>query len=193
MKLKAEKIGTYVCFQETYDPVLYKKYHPAGTPKADYDNRVTVFDRAMEAGISDVGLGVLFGLADYRFEVLALMEHARHLEEVFGCGPHTISVPRIEPADNAPLTMDIPNRLSDDDFKKIVCYYQNCPSLYGNHPEHEGKRGDAHGTVQLRGEPDLRRLPDQSRRLFEGSRGHGQPVLSWGPPHPGPGDIDHYR
>jgi 2-iminoacetate synthase len=120
VKLKNEKIGTYVCFQETYDQVLYKKYHPAGTPKADYDNRVTVFDRAMEAGISDVGLGVLFGLADYRFEVLALMEHARHLEEVFGCGPHTISVPRIEPADNAPLTMDIPNRLSDQDFKKIV-------------------------------------------------------------------------
>ncbi len=119
-KLRDEKIGTYVCFQETYDPVLYKKYHPAGTPKSDYENRVTVFDRAMEAGISDVGLGVLFGLADYRFEILALMEHARHLEEVFGCGPHTISFPRIEPADNAPLTQDIPHRVSDDDFKKII-------------------------------------------------------------------------
>ena len=102
-KLKNEKIGTHVCFQETYDPVLYKEYHPAGTPKADYEYRVTVFDRAMEAGISDVGLGVLFGLADYRFEILALMEHAHHLETVFGCGPHTISFPRIEPADNAPL------------------------------------------------------------------------------------------
>jgi 2-iminoacetate synthase len=119
-KLKAEKIGTYVCFQETYDPVLYRKYHPAGTPKADYDYRVTVFDRAMEAGISDVGLGVLFGLADYRFEILALMEHARHLEEVFGCGPHTISFPRIEPADNAPLPEHVPFPVSDDDFKKIV-------------------------------------------------------------------------
>ncbi|MDR2017665.1 MAG: [FeFe] hydrogenase H-cluster radical SAM maturase HydG [Syntrophobacterales bacterium] len=120
VKLKNEKIGTYVCFQETYDPVLYKSYHPAGTPKADYDNRVMVFDRAMEAGISDVGLGVLFGLADYRFEVLALMEHARHLEEVFGCGPHTISVPRIELADNAPIATDVPNQVSDEDFKKIV-------------------------------------------------------------------------
>jgi len=119
-RLKQEKIGTYVCFQETYDPVLYKKYHPAGTPKADYDYRITVFDRAMEGGINDVGLGVLFGLADYRFEILALMEHAHHLETVFGCGPHTISFPRIEAADNAPLTKNIPHPVSDDDFKKII-------------------------------------------------------------------------
>ena len=75
-KIHSEKIGTYVCFQETYDAELYKKYHPKGTPKADYDYRLTVMDRAMQAGIDDVGLGVLFGLADYRFEVLALMEHA---------------------------------------------------------------------------------------------------------------------
>jgi 2-iminoacetate synthase len=119
-RLKAEKIGTYVCFQETYDPVLYKKYHPAGTPKADYENRLLVFDRAMEGGIDDVGLGVLFGLADYRYEVLALMEHAAHLEAVFGCGPHTVSVPRIEPADNAPLPDQIPFPVNDEDFKKIV-------------------------------------------------------------------------
>lgn len=119
-RLKKEKIGTYVCFQETYDPVLYGQYHPAGTPKADYDYRLTVFDRAMQGGIDDVGLGVLFGLADYRFEVLALMEHAHHLEAVFGCGPHTISFPRIEPADNAPLTKNIPYPVSDDDFKKII-------------------------------------------------------------------------
>jgi 2-iminoacetate synthase len=74
----------------------------------------------MEGGIDDVGLGVLFGLADYRFEVLALMEHAAHLEKVFGCGPHTISFPRIEPAENAPLPDHIPFPVSDDDFKKIV-------------------------------------------------------------------------
>jgi 2-iminoacetate synthase len=119
-RLKAEKIGTYVCFQETYDPVLYKEYHPAGTPKADYENRLMVFDRAMEGGIDDVGLGVLFGLADYRFEVLALMEHAAHLEKAFGCGPHTVSVPRIEPAENAPLPNNIPFPVSDGDFKKII-------------------------------------------------------------------------
>ncbi len=119
-KLKEQKIGTYVCFQETYDKELYKAYHPAGTPKADFENRLLVMDRAMEAGIDDVGLGVLFGLADYRFEVLALMEHARHLEEHFGCGPHTISFPRIEPADGAPLTENIPHPLDDKNFMKII-------------------------------------------------------------------------
>jgi 2-iminoacetate synthase len=119
-KLKEEKIGTYVCFQETYDPVAYSKYHPGNTPKGNYENRLLVMDRAMEGGIDDVGLGVLFGLIDYRFEVLALMEHATHLETVFGCGPHTISVPRIEPADGSELSISVPNPVSDDDFKKIV-------------------------------------------------------------------------
>ncbi|MDD3281664.1 MAG: [FeFe] hydrogenase H-cluster radical SAM maturase HydG [Bacteroidales bacterium] len=119
-QLKKEKIGTYVCFQETYDPDLYKIYHPNDTPKADYENRLLVMDRAMEGGIDDVGLGVLFGLADYRFEILALMEHANHLEEAFGCGPHTISFPRIEPAEGAPLPEHIPHKVSDDDFKKII-------------------------------------------------------------------------
>jgi len=119
-RLKAEKIGTYVCFQETYDPVMYKKYHPKGTPKADYEYRVTVMDRAMDGGISDVGLGVLFGLADYRFEILAIMEHAAHLEALYDCGPHTVSFPRIEPAENAPLSSRIPHPVGDDDFKKII-------------------------------------------------------------------------
>jgi 2-iminoacetate synthase len=119
-KLKKEKIGTYICFQETYDPIAYKEFHPGNTPKGNYENRLLVMDRAMEAEINDVGLGVLFGLTDYRFEVLALMEHATHLETVFGCGPHTISVPRIEPADGSEVSHCIPNPVSDDDFKKIV-------------------------------------------------------------------------
>lgn len=119
-KLKAEKIGTYVCFQETYDPIMYKEFHPAGTPKADYLNRLTVMDRAMEGGINDVGLGVLFGLIDYKFEILALMEHARHLEEDFGCGPHTVSFPRIEPAEGTPFSEHVPHPVSDKDFKKII-------------------------------------------------------------------------
>lgn len=119
-RLKSENIGTYVCFQETYDSELYKEYHPAGSPKADYLNRLLVMDRAMEGGINDVGLGVLFGLADYRFEILALMEHANHLERAFGCGPHTISFPRIEPAEGAPLPEHIPHKVSDEDFKKII-------------------------------------------------------------------------
>jgi 2-iminoacetate synthase len=119
-QLAKEKIGTYVCFQETYDPVLYKEYHPEDTPKSDYLYRLNVMHRAMEAGIPDVGLGVLFGLADYRFEILALMEHAKDLETKFGCGPHTISFPRIEPAEGAPLPENIPHKVSDDDFKKII-------------------------------------------------------------------------
>jgi len=118
-KLAAEKIGTYICFQETYDPVQYRKYHLAG-PKKDYANRLYVMDRAMEAGIRDVGIGALFGLADWRFELLAMMEHARHLEELFQCGPHTVSVPRIEPADGAPVANHVPFPVNDDDFKKIV-------------------------------------------------------------------------
>jgi len=118
-KLKEAKIGTYVCFQETYDPVLYRKYHPLGA-KANYDYRVSVMDRAMQGGVDDVGIGVLFGLADYRFEVLSIIEHAFHLEAAFGCGPHTVSVPRIEPASNAPLTKKIPHPVSDTDFKKII-------------------------------------------------------------------------
>ncbi|MDR0971107.1 MAG: [FeFe] hydrogenase H-cluster radical SAM maturase HydG [Bacteroidales bacterium] len=119
-RLKAEKIGTYVCFQETYDEVKYKDFHPCGTPKADYLYRLSVMDRAMEGGIDDVGIGALFGLIDYRFEVLAMIEHANHLERAFGCGPHTVSVPRMEYAVGAPLSENIPCPVSDDDFKKIV-------------------------------------------------------------------------
>ena len=118
--LKQEHIGTYVCFQETYDPIAYTKYHPGDTPKGNYENRLLVMDRAMEAGIDDVGLGVLFGLTDYRFEILALMEHAAHLEAVFGCGPHTVSFPRIEPAEGSELSESVPHPVSDDDFKKII-------------------------------------------------------------------------
>ena len=121
-KLKQEKIGTYVCFQETYDPIEYAKFHPAGTPKADYLYRLTCMDRAQEGGINDVGLGVLFGLVDYRFEILAIMEHARHLEEDYGCGPHTVSFPRIEPAEGTPFSLpeNIPHPVSDKDFRKII-------------------------------------------------------------------------
>ncbi|HBN04222.1 MAG TPA: [FeFe] hydrogenase H-cluster radical SAM maturase HydG, partial [Bacteroidales bacterium] len=119
-RLKAEKIGTYVCFQETYDEVMYEQFHPKGTPKADYLYRLTVMDRAMEGGVDDVGIGALLGLIDYRFEVLAMIEHANHLERAYGCGPHTVSVPRMEPAVGAPTAENIPSPVSDDDFKKLV-------------------------------------------------------------------------
>ncbi|WP_037571259.1 [FeFe] hydrogenase H-cluster radical SAM maturase HydG [Spirochaeta cellobiosiphila] len=118
-ELKKEQIGTYICFQETYDPELYSHYHISG-PKKDYQYRLDVMDRAMEAGIDDVGIGALFGLADYKAEVLSLLAHAEHLEKTFGCGPHTVSVPRIEPAPGTPFSEAVPFPVSDDDFRKIV-------------------------------------------------------------------------
>ncbi|MHB1394436.1 MAG: [FeFe] hydrogenase H-cluster radical SAM maturase HydG [Clostridia bacterium] len=117
-KLKSADIGTYILFQETYHKKTYEAMHPKG-PKHDYDYHTTAFDRAMEAGIDDVGAGVLFGLYDYKFEVLALLFHSLHLEEKFGCGPHTVSVPRLKPASGMKLS-DYPYMVSDNDFKKIV-------------------------------------------------------------------------
>ncbi len=117
--LKETGIGTYTCFQETYNPETYKDYHVTG-PKSNYEYRLSVMDRAIQSGINDVGIGVLFGLTDYRYEVLALIDHANHLEEKFNCGPHTVSVPRIEYAEGAPLTSSIPYPVSDDEFKKII-------------------------------------------------------------------------
>lgn len=118
-RLKAAQIGTYVVFQETYHRDTYKEVHPTGR-KADYDWRVTAMDRAMQGGIDDVGIGVLFGLYDWRFEVLALLMHARYLQRTFGVGPHTISVPRIFPAKNAPMSYSPPHPVSDAEFKRIV-------------------------------------------------------------------------
>ena len=118
-RLKAAKIGTYQLFQETYHRETYAKVHVAGR-KRDFDWRITAMDRAMKAGIDDVGIGVLFGLFDWRFEVLALMQHVEHLEKTFGVGPHTISVPRIEPATGSSLAEHPPHAVSDLDFRKIV-------------------------------------------------------------------------
>jgi len=118
-QLKEANIGTYVCFQETYDRDMYKKVHIRGK-KSNFDWRASVFDRAQLAGIDDVGLGVLFGLADWKFEVVALMRHILHLEERFGVGCHTISFPRIEPASGSEMSVNPPNKVSDEDFKKII-------------------------------------------------------------------------
>ncbi len=118
-RLKAARIGTYQLFQETYHYDTYKKTHLAG-PKADYLNHLTAMDRAMEAGIDDVGVGILFGLYDYRFEIMALLQHVRHLEERFGIGPHTISLPRLEPACGSDISVNPPYPVSDRDFKKII-------------------------------------------------------------------------
>jgi 2-iminoacetate synthase len=118
-KLKEAGIGTFQLFQETYHRPTYASVHLKGK-KRDYDWRATAFDRAMEAGIDDVGMGVLFGLYDWRFEVLAMMKHIRHLEETFGVGPHTISFPRIEPAVGSDLASRPPYAVSDADFIKII-------------------------------------------------------------------------
>lgn len=118
-RLKSAKIGTYQLFQETYHRETYQKVHLGGLKK-DFDWRITAMDRAMKAGIDDVGVGILFGLFDWRFEILALMQHIKHLEETFGVGPHTISVPRLEPAVGSDLAKHPPYPVSDLDFRKIV-------------------------------------------------------------------------
>jgi len=118
-ELKAEGIGTYQIFQETYHRETYKKVHLGGK-KRDYNWRVWALHRAMKAGIDDVGIGVLFGLFDYRFEILAMMQHIRELEYKFDVGPHTISVPRLEPATGSNLAAHPPFPVSDIDFRKIV-------------------------------------------------------------------------
>lgn len=117
--LKQAGIGTFQLFQETYHHETYAGMHLRGR-KTDYNWRVTGMDRAMEGGIDDVGIGVLFGLYDWRFEILAMMQHIRHLEEKFGVGPHTISVPRMEPATGSAIADHPPFPVSDIDFKKIV-------------------------------------------------------------------------
>lgn len=117
-KLKEAGIGTYILFQETYHKESYLELHPTG-PKHDYDYHTEAMDRAMEGGIDDVGLGVLFGLDKYRYEFAGLLMHAEHLEAVFGVGPHTISVPRLRNADDIDASA-FTNGIDDDTFAKIV-------------------------------------------------------------------------
>ena len=128
-KLKEAGIGTYILFQETYHKESYEKLHPTG-PKHDYAYHTEAMDRAMEGGIDDVGLGVLFGLELYRYEFAALLMHAEHLEAVHGVGPHTISVPRIKHADDIdPSAFD--TSISDDIFAKICALIRICVPYTG--------------------------------------------------------------
>lgn len=115
-KLKAAGIGTYQLFQETYHFETYKKLHRG--PKADYERQLFSHDRAFDAGIDDVGLGVLFGLYDYKFEVLALVSHAKYLDKKFNTGPHTISVPRFQSAET--VNLDLPYKVSEKELLKII-------------------------------------------------------------------------
>ena len=118
--LKDVGIGTFQVFQETYPRETYERLHPQGTVKGDYNWRTTAFHRSMEAGVDDVGMGVLFGLYDWKFEMLASIYHARELEDKFGVGPHTISFPRIEPASGTDLPSTSPYLIDDAIFHKIV-------------------------------------------------------------------------
>ncbi len=117
-KLKEAGIGTYILFQETYHKETYERLHPTG-PKSNYAYHTEAMDRAMQAGIDDVGCGVLFGLNLYKYDFVGILMHAEHLEAAYGCGPHTISVPRVRPADDIdPNEFD--NSLSDELFEKLV-------------------------------------------------------------------------
>jgi len=118
-KLKNAGIGTYQLFQETYHEKTYRQVHPCG-PKSDPDNRIDAIDRAFAGGIDDLGIGVLYGLYDYKFETLAMLSHIEYLEAKFKVGPHTISVPRVEPAIGADFSRTVPHRLNDNEFKKLV-------------------------------------------------------------------------
>lgn len=118
-RIKDAKIGTYQLFQETYHYDTYKNMHKGGV-KRNFKYRLRAMDRAFQAGIDDVGIGILFGLYDYRFEVIAMRMHIAHMEKNFGLGPHTISVPRIEPADSSDVASHPPYQVSDIDFKKII-------------------------------------------------------------------------
>ncbi|MFI3313753.1 MAG: [FeFe] hydrogenase H-cluster radical SAM maturase HydG, partial [Eubacteriales bacterium] len=117
-KLKEANIGTYILFQETYNKTEYERLHPTG-PKSDYAYHTEAMDRAMEGGVDDVGLGVLFGLNLYKYDFAGLLMHAEHLEAYKGVGPHTISVPRICPADDIDVD-EFSNAIDDDIFEKIV-------------------------------------------------------------------------
>ena len=117
-RLKDAGIGTYILFEETYDREAYEKLHPTG-PKSDWAYHTEAMDRAMLGGIDDVGVGALFGLSNYRYDVVGILMHAEHLEARFGVGPHTISVPRIRPADDID-PKDFPNAVTDDVFRRIV-------------------------------------------------------------------------
>lgn len=115
--VKKAGIGTYQVFQETYDQEAYALYHKSGR-KADFNNRLVSLDRALEAGLDDVGIGVLFGLADWRFDVMGLVRHTNHLEACYNVGPHTISFPRLQDASEFKMNPEI--AVSDDEFTRIV-------------------------------------------------------------------------
>ena len=144
-KLKEAGIGTYILFQETYNKESYLSLHPTG-PKHDYNYHTEAMDRAMEGGIDDVGLGVLFGLELYRYEFAGLLMHAEHLEAVHGVGPHTISVPRVKRADDI-NPEDFDNGIDDETFLKLIA----CIRIAVPYTGMIGRRGGRGGHKPVRG------------------------------------------
>ena len=118
-RLNTFGIGTFQSFQETYHRETYKEMHPSGL-KSNYEYRIETMNRAFEAGLNDLGIGTLYGLTDYKFEVLATLQHAQYLDKRYGVGPHTISVPRLELAEGSKIAESPPHAVTDKDFKKIV-------------------------------------------------------------------------
>ncbi len=150
-KIKEAGIGTYQIFQETYNPEAYAFYHQKGN-KADYNNRLISLDKAQEAGLDDVGIGALFGLYDWRFEVLALVRHTNHLEACYNVGPHTISFPRLQDALN--FKVDERYRVSDEEFARIVAILRLAVPYTGliltaREPEHIRKEVLQYGCSQI--------------------------------------------
>lgn len=162
-KLRDAGIGTYILFQETYNKTAYEALHPTG-PKSDYAYHTEAMDRAMEGGIDDVGIGVLFGLNTYRYDFTGLLMHAEHLEARFGVGPHTISVPRICPADDID-TKDFPDAISDEIFRKIVAVIRIAVPLYWHDYLDPRIAALARTGAGNRHFTDQRRLAHQRRRL----------------------------
>ena len=185
--LKEAGIGTYILFQETYHKKSYLELHPTG-PKHDYDYHTTAMDRAMEGGIDDVGIGVLFGLDKYRYEFTGLLMHAEHLEAAFGVGPHTISVPRLRDADDIDSS-SFKNGIDDDTFAKLVACIRIAVPYTGmiiSTRESKSMPGESPPPGNL---PDQRRLPHQRGRLLRTGAG-GCPLRAVRrdrQPHPGRG------
>ena len=163
--LKEAGIGTYILFQETYHKESYLTLHPTG-PKHDYDYHTEAMDRAMEGGIDDVGIGVLFGLDKYRYEFAGLLMHAEHLEAAFGVGPHTISVPRAPCMRTISMLMHFDNGIDDDTFAKIVACIRIAVPYTGMIISTRESQKTQRTCPPSRNFPDQRRIPYQCWRLL---------------------------
>ncbi|MBD3246974.1 MAG: [FeFe] hydrogenase H-cluster radical SAM maturase HydG [Candidatus Omnitrophica bacterium] len=179
IRLREVGIGTYQVFQETYHHSTYRRMHPSHTVKGDYQWRLYSMHRAFDAGVDDVGLGALFGLYDWRFEVLGLVAHSHELEARFGIGPHTISFPRLEPAANSAVTKNSPYRVNDEDFLRLITVIRlavpytgmiitarETPRIRSLSLDRGITQTDASTRIGIGGYSDATRTQDQDRQQF---------------------------